>query len=242
MGKSKSEVGHVKNMTNYDEVIIILQGMGTLYNPGIPAIQMNNLLIVNQKAVVINEEFKTVTPLFKVAIAERAALYQPLNRLGTRVQNAFKAFRLGDNINETMVSLNKKLSGQRIVKIKKDKPEDEETETISTAQTSFDNKASTFDDMVKFAVANPAYKPNEVDLQTATLKLYHTNIMKANNKASVASVKLLNARKKRNELLYDNPDNILELIKTIKNYLKSLEGAEVYYKEIVKLKFKSKAP
>ena len=160
MGKSKSEVGHVKNLANYNEAIIILQGMGTLYNPGIPTIHLNNLLLVNQKMQVIDEEFKTVTPLFKVSIAERAVLYEPLNRLGTRVQNAFKAFRLGDKINDNMISLNKKLSGQRIVKIKKDKPEDEETETISTAQTSFDNKANTLDEMVKFLIANPAYKPN----------------------------------------------------------------------------------
>jgi len=60
--------------------------------------------------------------------------------------------------------------------------------------------------------------------------------------ASVNSVKLLNARKNRDELLYENSDNILELIKMIKDYLKSLKGAEQYYKKIVKLKFKSKAP
>ena len=83
-----------------------------------------------------------------MSIAERAEIYEPLNRLGTRVQNAFKAFRLGNDINDTMISLKKKLREQRIVKIKKDKPEDEEIATISTAQTSFDNKASTFDDMI----------------------------------------------------------------------------------------------
>lgn len=240
MGKSKSEVGNAKNVTNFDAAIDILDGMGTDFNPGNEAITISSLKATNTKLQYINEEYKTNVPLFKLAIAERVAIYKPMNVLGTRMVNAFKSFGMEEGKVEPMVSLNKKLRGERIVKIKEDKPEEEETETISTAQTSYDNKADTLDSMIKYAEANPIYKPNEVELQPTELRKYHEKVMLANKKASVTMVQIIVGRKRRNEILYDNPENVIELMRMVKSYLKSLDGAKEYYDAIVKLKFRDK--
>ena len=242
MAKTISEVGHTKNVVNLDTGIDILLEMGELFNPGNEDISIASLQVVNAKLQDNHEKLKEMTPLFKLAVAERVMLYAPMNKLATRFLNAFKAFEFGDQIDAGMISLNKKLRGQRIVKLKKKKVEEEETETISTAQTSYDNKAETFDEMIKYAKAVTAYKPNEEDMKTANLADYHKEIMKANKKNSTLSAAIITVRKNRDEILYDDEKNVIERMRTLKKYLKSLKGAEEYYKRIVKLQFKSKAP
>ncbi len=49
---------------------------------------------------------------------------------------------------------------------------------------------------------------------------------------------LITARKNRNDILYFNDTNIIQLMREIKAYVKSLGTAgEPYYKALVKLKF-----
>ena len=240
MANTISEVGNAKNVLHFDDAIDILAEMGSLYNPANQTIALSNLKGLNEKLQKNHDEYKEVTSLFKHAVPKRAMLYEPMNKLGTRFLNAFKAFNFGEQIDNTMISYNKKLRGQRIVKLKKKNIEEEETQTISVAQTSYDSKAETFDEMIKYAEAIPEYKPNEDDLKTESLDNYHKQIMAANKETSQLSAKMITGRGKRDELLYDGEENVIDLMRTVKKYLKSVEGAEEYYKKIVKLKFRDR--
>ena len=56
------------------------------------------------------------------------------------------------------------------------------------------------------------------------------------NKSGIA---LITARKNRDTILYNGEQNIIQLIKEVKFYLKSLGAAGLpYYKALVKLKFR----
>ncbi|MFY0481626.1 hypothetical protein ACI6PS_03395 [Flavobacterium sp. PLA-1-15] len=237
---SKSEVGHAKNVVNYGLGIDLLKGMDDLFNPGNESITLVKLLDTNNRLQLNYTKFKEIGPEFKVAISERAVLYAMMNKKATRLLNAFLAFNLGKEFDDEMMSLVKKLRGQRIGKIKKDKPEEEETETISVAQVSFDSKADTFDKMIKYAEAVSKFKPNETDVQPAALNAYYNDIMKANSKVSGLSVKLFLGRKERDEILYDGADNTIEQMRTVKKYLKSFEAGLPFYKKLVKLRFKDR--
>lgn len=237
---STSEVGHGKNVVKYGEAIDIVKGMDDLFNPANESITMSKLLDTNNRLQAHYKKFKEIGPEFKIAIFERAALYAPMNKMATRLLNAFLAFNLGKEFDDEMISLNKKVRGQRIGKIKKDKPEEEETKTISVAQVSFDSKADTFDKMVKYAEAVSKFKPNETDVQPATLNAYYNEIMKANGKVSGLSVKLFLGRKERDEILYNGVDNAIEQMRTLKKYLKSFEAGLPFYKKLVKLRFKDR--
>lgn len=240
MANTISEVGNAKNVVYFEDSIDILSEMGTLYNPANQIIALSNLKGVNEKLQKNHDEYKKVTSLFKHAVPRRAMLYEPMNKLGTRFLNAFKAFNFGEQIDDTMISSNKKLRGQRIVKLNKKNIEEEETQTISVAQTSYDSKTETFDEMIKFAKANPAYQPNEDDLTTESLEDYYRQIMLANKETSQLSAKMITGRVKRDELLYDGEENVIDLMRTVKKYLKSVKGGEAYYKKIVKLKFRDR--
>ena len=240
MANTISEVGNAKNVLHFDDAIDILAEMGNLYNPANQTIALSNLKGLNEKLQKNHEEYKEVTSFFKKAVPKRAMLYEPMNKLGTRFLNAFKAFNFGKQIDNTMISYNKKLRGQRIVKLKKKNIEEEETQTISVAQTSYDSKAETFDEMIKYAEAIPEYKPNEEDLKTESLDAYYKQIMVANKETSQLSAKMITGRVKRDELLYDGEENVIELMRTVKKYLKSVKGGEEYYKKIVKLKFRDR--
>jgi hypothetical protein len=86
----------------------------------------------------------------------------------------------------------------------------------------------------------PAYNPNEEEIKIDKLQALYEELKKLNSEANEATNGLITARMERNNLLYDNPLNMIELVTSIKNYLKSIEGANDYLKAVVKLKFKSK--
>lgn len=67
---------------------------------------------------------------------------------------------------------------------------------------------------------------------------YHTELTTLSSLVNSAGNALITARKDRNQILYFDEHNIIQLIKDIKNYVKSLgDVAQPYYKALVKLKF-----
>jgi hypothetical protein len=57
---------------------------------------------------------------------------------------------------------------------------------------------------------------------------------------NAAGNSLITARKNRNEILYNNEINVLQLMKDVKAYLKSLgDGGKPYYNAVVRLKFRN---
>ena len=81
--------------------------------------------------------------------------------------------------------------------------------------------------------------PNETEIQIASLQTYHQRLTTLSGLVNSAGNALITARKNRNDILYFNDTNIIQLIKEIKAYLKSLgQAGEPYYKALVKLQFK----
>ena len=233
---STSETGHNKNVANFSSAYQILEEMGAIYNPSNSNILLVNLepkkMSLGTTITVLNDK----KPIYKNAVADREVAIAPLGKRMSKVLNYAKSIDISDTDKENLASQVKKIRGDK--KSKKVNPDTAVEETISTSQMSYDNRIANLETVTSQFASFPEYAPNETEIQIPTLQAYHLELTTLSSLVNSAGNALITARKGRNQILYFDEHNIIQLIKDIKNYVKSLgDVATPYYKALVKLKF-----
>ena len=109
---SNSEVGHAKNVANFEKLISFCNGYGGSYNPSKNSIKLtalNTLLTDAQKAVA---KVTTQTVAYNNTVNTRMQLFDPIKKLSTRLVNALNATDASDETKADAKSVNKKIQGK----------------------------------------------------------------------------------------------------------------------------------
>lgn len=239
-----TETGHAKNVANFEDLISFCTGYGASYNPSKAAIKLPALTTLQTDAQKALDDVNTALPPWQNAINEREIVFAPLSKLVTRIINALDASDVSKQVVDDAKAIARKLQGRRAsakqptVPDNPATPEDETTKSISASQMSFDNRIENFSKLIDLLKAQPAYTPNEVELQTASLDALLLD-MKAKNTAAInAYTPLSNARIARNVVLYTNETGLVDIAGEVKKYIKSVfGGTSPQYKQVSKLKF-----
>lgn len=233
---STSETGHSKNVANFSSAFQILQEMGTLYNPSNAKIQLANLDPIRASLQTTLNELNSKKPIYKNAVSEREDAMASLGKLVTKVLNYAKSIDISAADKENIASQAKKIRGDQ--KAKKTNPETTEAIGISTSQMSYDSRIANLDVFIKQLGSHANYAPNESEIQVASLETLHGNLATLSTTVNTAGNALITARINRNNVLYNNDNNVIQLMRDVKSYLKSLgDSAKPYHSAMVKLKF-----
>jgi hypothetical protein len=240
------ETGHVKNVTNLGELLVILLSFGAAYNPSKKSILIAALQELLSKARNALDRISSLLPACSNAVAAREAAFEPLSKLVTRIVNAIKATDTTGQVDDNAKSLAKKIQGRRSSPKKTEEElnaaaaNGKEITEISSSQTSYDNRLENFSKLIKLLASIPQYAPNEADLKVESLTALYNNLKKLNNDVVVAAVPLTGARIERNEILYAKNTGLVDTTVDVKNYIKSLYGAtSPQYRQVSKLTFSS---
>lgn len=233
---STSETGHNKNAANFSSAYQILEEMGGLYNPSNANLKLETLEPIKTNLSGVITVLNDKKPVYKNAVADREVAIAPLGKIATKSLNFAKSLDISDTDKENLQSQVKKIRGDAKAKVVN--PDTAEGDAISTSQMSYDSQIANLDTYTSQLASHPEYVPNETDIQIPKLQTYHTLLKTLSSTVNAAGNALITARKNRNDILYNNPQNVIQIIKEIKAYLKSLGTAgEPYYKALVKLKF-----
>lgn len=234
---SVSETGHNKNVANFSTAYQIFEEMGSLYNPSNSNLLLTNLAPIKVSLSAVITVLNDKKPVYKNAVADREIEIAPLGKITTRALNSAKSTSISTTDKDNLESQAKKIRGDQ--KPKKINPDTAEIDAISTSQMSYDSRIANLDTFTSQLASHPEYAPNETEIQIISLKNYHKRLTILSGLVNSSGNELITARKKRNDILYYNETNIIQLIKEIKAYLKSLgQAGEPYYKALVKLQFK----
>ncbi len=234
---STSEVGHNKNVANFNSLAQIIEEMGTLYNPSNSNITLVSLAPIQTTLTNAVSNFNETKPLYTNAVADREIATAKMSNKTSRILNSFKSLNVSKTDKDNAASLVKKIRGDN--KPAKVNPNTADDKMISTSQMSYDSRIANFDGLISFVSSHPEYSPNETDIQIVNLKSYNQELKTLTRTVNEAGNTLITAKLERNKILYNNPENIIELSKEIKAYLKSLgEAGKPYYKAAVRLKFR----
>jgi hypothetical protein len=236
-----SEVGHAKNAANFETLIYFVAAYGATSNPSKAELDVSKLtaLLVQAKSslTVVNNKRSVSTD----SINQRELVFEPLNKLTTRIGNALSVSVVDSLIADDARSIINKIQGKRATpKATPDPaiPSANQPKTVSTSQMSYDQRVESFDRLIKVLEEQSGYTPNETELQTGTLNTNLTD-MRAKNTAVVNSgVDLSNSRLSRNDLLYADDKGLVKTAQDVKKYVKSVFGVtSPQFKQISGLKF-----
>ena len=237
---SSSETGHTKNVANLKTLNRYLASLGSKYNPTKKAIQLPQLQQFHTDAEASLSAIQDAFPHYYAAVDVQEAAFAPLDKLVTRLVRAYKSIIENPAEAETVVRLQKLISGGGK---KKPKPEEEPKDgkdPISDSKRSYDNRHANFQSLIKTMAANTNYEPNEPELQIATIQTYADELLAKTEAVDVVASPIINGRIARNKILYADKTGIIpDTLNAIKNYIISVFGANSpEIKHINTLKFK----
>ena len=239
---STSEVGHAKNVANFEHLISFCTGYGNDYNPSNTAISIASLngLLTDAKNSLTEVTVKIVA--YNNTVNHRIQTFSDLKKLSTRLVNALIATGASYETIANAKSVNKKIQGQRATPLTPSTPDPNNPQpapnSISASQQSYDQVTEHFSKLVEILHTEPTYTPNEVELNIATLTTLLQNMHTANTQVGKAYTEISIARIARNHILYDDHTGLCPIALEVKNYVKSVAGASSpEYKQISKIKF-----
>lgn len=244
---SSKESGHAKNVSNFSAIIEVVLGYGTKYNPSNSSIQLPSLNSLSSLAKEsIDTLYKAVT-LQERAVNQRKEVFAPVKPLVTRVVNALAASQVSKHLLEDAQSLKKKLNGTKITgtsseaaAAKSDAAEEPAPKAHSTSQQSFDSVVENMAKLISLLSAEPAYAPNETDLQLGSLTALLIKLRDANKLVMEAQTSLDNARMTRDKVLYTETTGLSDVAHLVKNYVVSVFGAtSMEYKQLSGISIKN---
>lgn len=223
---STSEVGHAKNVANFQDLIAFVDGYGATYNPSKNSLKLPQLNTLYtdasnslQKVVDKNTEYNN-------AVNDRVEAFDGLRSLSTRLVNALETTDANKEKIDDAKGFNRKLQGKRASK--KEEPVDPNTpapKTISSSQQSYDQLIQHFEGMISVLESEPSYAPNEADLKVTALNAKAVDLKDKNSKVAIAYTGVNNSRIDRNKTLYKDDSGLVDTATEVKKYIKSVYGA-----------------
>lgn len=244
-----SEVGHTKNVANFEDLISRCVGFGVIYNPSLNAIKIANMNTLRTNALAALASVISTHTTYMNAVDAREIIFEPLQKFGTRIMSALKACGASDAVIKDAITINRKIQGKRAKPIKEvlnpeakmidpNNPQPLEPVHISVSQLSYDSMIEHYSKLIDLLTSVVAYSPNENELKIVGLNTLLTSMKTANTAVITATTNYNNARINRNDVLYKKDTGLVDVAQECKNYVKSVFGStHPKYKEVSGIKF-----
>lgn len=248
-----SEIGHAKNVANFEDLINRCVGFGVSYNPSLNAIKIVNMNTLRTNALNALASAVAAGTAYTNAVDNRQLIFDPLQKMGTRIISALKACGASDAVVKDALSINRKIQGKRAKPIKEvenveiqaipnpNDPPVEIPKNVSVSQLSFDSMIEHYSKLIDLLASVVLYNPNENDLKVVGLNALLTSMKTSNTAVITATTNYINARINRDNFVYAKNTGVVEVAQDAKDYVKSVFGtASAQYKQVSSIKFTRK--
>ena len=236
---STSEVGHAKNVANFQDLIEFVIGYGATYNPSKNSLKLPQLIALKDNAQAKLNDVITKNTIYNNKVNERMVAFSNLKSFSTRLVNALQTTEATNETINNAKTFNRKMQGKKASTAQT--PTDPNTPaptTISTSQQSYDQLIQHLAGLKSVLETEPSYTPNEIELQIATIDSKIADLSTKNTAVATAYTNISNSRISRNETLYTSENGIYETASEVKKYIKSVFGASSpQYNQVSGIKF-----
>ena len=223
---STSEIGHAKNVANFQDLIEFVTAYGATYNPSKNSLKLPQLIALKASADATFADVITKNTNYNNKVNERITAFSGLKSLSTRLVNALQTTDATTETIGNAKTFNRKMQDKKASSTQT--PTDPNTpapNTISTSQQSYDQLIQHLAGLTSILEAETSYTPNETDLQVATLQTKIADLTAKNTAVATAYASISNSRIARNETLYSSSTGLVETANEVKKYIKSVFGA-----------------
>mgnify|MGYP006374323269 FL=1 len=236
---STSEVGHAKNVANFQDLIEFVTGYGATYNPSKNSLKLPQLVALKATAETKLTDVISKNTAYNNKVNERMVAFSNLKSLSTRLVNALQTTDATTQTINDAKTFNRKMQGKKASASQTPTdPNAPAPKTISTSQQSYDQLIQHLAGLKSVLEEESSYTPNETDLQVATIDAKIADLTAKNTAVSTAYTNISNSRISRNETLYTSDNGIFETASEVKKYIKSVFGASSpQYNQVSGIKF-----
>lgn len=236
---STSEVGHAKNVANFQDLIEFVTGYGATYNPSKNSLKLPQLIALKATAETKLTDVISKNTNYNNKVNERMVAFSNLKSLSTRLVNALQTTDATTATINDAKTFNRKMQGKKASASQTPTdPNAPAPATISTSQQSYDQLIQHLTGLKSVLEEEPSYTPNEIELQVATIDSKIADLTAKNTAVSTAYTNISNSRILRNETLYTSDNGIFETASEVKKYIKSVFGASSpQYNQVSGIKF-----
>ena len=236
---STSEVGHAKNVANFQDLIEFVTGYGATYNPSKSSLKLAQLVALKATAETKLTDVISKNTNYNNKVNERMVAFSNLKSLSTRLVNALQTTDATTQTVNDAKTFNRKMQGKKASATQTPTdPNAPAPATISTSQQSYDQLIQHLTGLKSVLEEEPSYTPNETELQVATIDAKIADLTAKNTAVSTAYTNISNSRISRNETLYTSDNGIFETASEVKKYIKSVFGASSpQYNQVSGIKF-----
>ena len=236
---STSEVGHAKNVANFQDLIEFVTGYGATYNPSKNSLKLPQLVAIKATAETKLTDVISKNTAYNNKVNERMVAFSNLKSLSTRLVNALQTTDATTQTINDAKTFNRKMQGKKASASQTPTdPNAPAPKTISTSQQSYDQLIQHLAGLKSVLEEESSYTPNETDLQVATIDAKIADLTAKNTAVSTAYTNISNSRISRNETLYTSDNGIFETASEVKKYIKSVFGASSpQYNQVSGIKF-----
>ena len=223
---STSEIGHAKNVANFQDLIEFVTAYGATYNPSKNSLKLPQLIALKASADATLADVITKNTNYNNKVNERITAFSGLKSLSTRLVNALQTTDATTETIGNAKTFNRKMQGKKASSSQT--PTDPNTpapNTISTSQQSYDQLIQHLAGLTSILEAETSYTPNETDLQVSTIQAKIADLTAKNTAVATAYTNISNSRIARNETLYSTDSGLVQTALEVKKYIKSVFGA-----------------
>lgn len=236
------ESGHAKNVANFEQVIIILTALGTVYNPSQSLIVLAALQTKLTEAKIALASVDTAEANKTVKVDEAQAAFEELDKYVVNIKRVASVEINDDAFTNDLQSLVNEFTSKNIPSGVADDPStpniNESRTQISTSQRSRDNQIAHLADIVAL-LKTQSYNPNDDEYKLDAIEARLADLTAKNNAAKASIAALGNAQDTRDQVLYDEETGIIRRVKLIKTQLAVKPGREsAAYQQINALDFR----
>lgn len=237
--------GSGSNVTNLNSLNAFILGFGDSYNPANTQITAAALQAVYLSGLSAVNAVDSTLPASTNAKSTRSKAFDLLDKLSTRIRNAFKSLISDASAREHIGSMIHLIQRGRVNQRKSKKEQGDliqdpsVTKDVTSHKSGYDKQLDNFYKLIQLLESFPAYKPNEKDLTVEALNARYNDLAACNQAVIDTQTLLDKTRITRQRVLYQPVTGLVHLGNNSKSYIKSVFGASSpEYKQISKLKFK----
>jgi hypothetical protein len=220
-------MSHAKNVETYSRLVEFCTGYGGNYNPGQQNLKLNAMRALLEKAQSSLQDVSLKRLDYKRVTNEREIAFTDLSKLATRIVLYLSTSGVPDQTVDD-ARFYSRLIGGRLARRREPIPSDEADEKTLTArsltQRSYVALKDHFTQLVELIKKEAAYKPNEEDLQIASLEAKIDELNATTAKVHKAKAEWSNALIYRNRLIYKGRESLINHGATVKRYVRSVFG------------------
>jgi hypothetical protein len=245
MLKTVTESGHLKNLTTFNALITLCKGYDSKYDPGRPAIKMNNLLAIYTEAKVIFVKLKKATSDFYLSASDRDISFSNVKSLSERIIDVLTSSGIKyDGLDQVRI-INRRVFGRSSMAKRLVPPtptvsnhDESALKNISLSQMGFERLVNRLEELYNRATSLPGYNPYEKDLTLESIRRKIVSLKAANKDVVNAFNTLSQRRFLRDTLFYINHESLVAIAQDVKLYVHSIFGEKSEeFREVSKLIF-----